>query len=109
MSNSFYTVANFFLILLVCSGVLTAVVHFFTGPYIAKLDSFKYWHLTGTIVSLAGSVFLLKYYYFKNYRFVFYTGTIATVASIGLGFIYFMMLLRHRQLEAYYIPALYSA
>ncbi|MEO6282284.1 MAG: dienelactone hydrolase family protein [Dyadobacter sp.] len=109
MTKSLYTFAIFFLTLMVCSGILTGVVHFFTGPYIAKLESFNNWHLTGTVVSLVGSVFLIKYYYFKRYRLVFYTGIIATVTSVCFAFVYYMMLLRHRQFETLYAPALYSA
>ncbi|WAC14620.1 carboxylesterase family protein [Dyadobacter pollutisoli] len=109
MNKSFYTFANFFLTLIVCAGVLTAVVHFFTGAYIAKLESFKNWHLTVSIVNLVGSIFLLKYYYFKRYRLAFYSGIIAVITSIGFAFIYYMMLVRQRQFEAYYIAGLYSA
>jgi pimeloyl-ACP methyl ester carboxylesterase len=109
MTKSFYTFANFFLTLMVCSGILTGVIHFFTGPYIAKLESFNNWHLTGTVISTVCSVFLIKYYYFKRYRLVFYTGIIATVTSICFAFVYYMMLTRHRQFEALYAPALYFA
>ncbi|AHM62778.1 peptidase-like protein [Flammeovirgaceae bacterium 311] len=92
MNKSFYHFANFFIILIVAASVFQGTLRILLGPAIFALESFPIWFLVTNAITLAGSFFLLKYYYHKKYRITFYTGTIAILAGLcHAGVIYIML------------------
>ena len=103
MNRNLYFLGNLFLGLTVAAGLLQSIINLQIGGQIYFLDSFTGWFIGVNIISLAGSLILLKYYHYKKYWFVFSTLTIAAVASFCL-FIIMYRILEARQLAGYYTP-----
>ena len=105
MNRNLYFLGTLFLGLSVVAGLWQSIITLQIGGQIYFLDSFTGWFIGVSIVSLAGSLILLKYYSYKNYWFAFFTLIIAAIASFCLFFIMYKMLVA-RQLEEYYMPVL---
>lgn len=78
------------------------------GGQMFFLDSFSMWFLTLSITTLAESIFLLKYYHFKKYRFVFIIGIISVVCNFGYAILIFIIL-KFQKFSNYNIPVLLIA
>ncbi|WP_224998769.1 prolyl oligopeptidase family serine peptidase [Cesiribacter sp. SM1] len=105
MDKSFYHFANFFIILSVAASVFQSTIRIMLGPGIFSLESFPIWFLVTSAVTLAGSYYMLKYYYLRQYRATFYTGTIAILTGlIHAGIVYIM--LTSGGLVSYVMPTL---
>jgi hypothetical protein len=105
MSKTFYIILIFFLGLSACSTLLQDIIRIQLGAQLFFLDSFSRWFLTSSITTLAGSIFLLKYYQYKKYRFVFITGLISVVVNFGYNILIFIILNFHK-LSNYNFPVL---
>jgi hypothetical protein len=103
MNKTFYIILIFFLGLSVVSTLLQGIIRMQLGGQMFLLDSFSGWFLTLSITALTGSIFLLKYYHFKKYRFVFITGIISIVCSFGYAILVFIILKFHK-FSNYNIP-----
>lgn len=106
MRPGFYTFANFFLGLAVAMSVFNSTIHFLIGDNLFILNSFKYWYLIENVVSLTGTLFLLRYYYYKKYRTVFWTAIIAGLTTLCCSTLIYSLLLLYRQLQSFYGPML---
>jgi hypothetical protein len=96
MNKTFYIILIFFLGLSVASTLLQNIIRMQLGTQMFFLDSFNMWFLTLSITTLAGSIFLLKYYHFKKYRFVFIIGIISVVCNFGYAILGFIILKFHK-------------
>ena len=105
MHRNLYIFANLFLGLTVAAGLLQSLIRFQLGPQIFTLQSFAEWLLVTYIISLIGSLFLLKYYHYKKYWFTFSTGTIATITLLCHVIIIYVILVAGAW-QSYNIPTL---
>jgi hypothetical protein len=105
MNKTFYIILVFFLGLSACSTLLQNIIRIQLGGQLFFLDSFSKWFLTSGITTLAGSIFLVKYYQYKKYRFVFITGLISVVANSGYAILIFIIL-NFQKISNYNFPVL---
>ena len=103
MNKTFYIILIFFLGLSVASTLLQSIIRMQLGGQMFFLDSFSMWFLTLSITALAESIFLLKYYHFKKYRFVFIIGIISVVCNFGYAILIFIIL-KFQKFSNYNIP-----
>lgn len=103
MSKSLYI----FGILLIGLGpicvILYGIVYFQLGGQISMLPSFIGWFFWVNTLSFIGSIFMLKYFHYKNYRFAFSVGVISTVVNLCFFVLVYRILTTH-QLIGYYVP-----
>ncbi|CAN5283023.1 hypothetical protein BH09BAC6_BH09BAC6_06600 [soil metagenome] len=105
MNKSFYNFTIFFLSLTLASGFLQGIIYLLLGPQMFYLETFLPWFFTLNLIAFIGSLFLLNYYYAKQFRFAFYMAAIFIVSNLCLAAIFFFILLTGK-LAAYYTPAL---
>lgn len=92
MNKFLYIILIVFLGLGIASGIWIFTFGFRMGPEIAKLESYVTWFLVGNITSLIGSILLLKYLYYKNYRSAFFTGIIVVITFLAYAAVYYVAL-----------------
>jgi hypothetical protein len=56
-------------------------------------NSYVAWFLAMHITAVMGSILLLKYYYYRGYRFAFFTGIITVIANLGNAAVVYMILM----------------
>ena len=105
MNNNFYFFGKLFLGLTVACGLLQSILHLYVGPQIVGLESFMGWFIVTSIISVAGSLFVLKYFQYNKFRLAFSSGIVGLVSQIFLA-VLILMALTTRQLPAYYISAI---
>ena len=105
MNKILYIILIVFLSLTTAGGIWTFVFGFQMGPEIYKLESFVCWFLLGNVTAFIASILLLKYYYYRNYRFAFFTGIIALIASFVYATIIYVGL-TSGELASYRLPTI---
>lgn len=75
------------------------------GGAVFTLDSYIAWFVAANITGIIGSLLLFKYYYNRNYRFVFFLRIMAAIAQFVSFFIIYRIL-TSGALRSYYAPAL---
>ena len=101
MNKKFYSLAIFFVGLSVACGLLQSIVHMQIDRGILGLQVLPYWLLVENIIILLATIFILKYYHAKSYKFAFYAGAISgAVNFILLSILYIIIVFR--QLNALY-------
>jgi hypothetical protein len=108
MNKSLYHFGIFFLGLLVACGIFQSIGQLLLGVQLYMQNSFIAWFWMTHIVSITGSIFLLKYYHYRGYWSAFYTGIIFTIASLCAAVVFFIMLISRVSSSYYinyYIPA----
>jgi hypothetical protein len=105
MNKSLYIFLIVFLGLTAASGFWGNLISFWLGAEMYTLDSYVAWFLVVNITAVIGTILLLKYYYHHNYRFVFFTGIIATITNLGYVTVFYIIL-STGGLRSYYMPAL---
>eukprot|EP01037_Dinobryon_pediforme_P007945 gene7945-8018_t len=103
MTKNLYLILIVFLGLGIVSGVWNFIFAFHMGAEVAKLDSFVSWFLLSNITSFTGSIFLLKYFYHRNFRGAFFTGSISTLINLCCAVIFYINL-TSAALVNYYLP-----
>lgn len=106
MNRSLYHFGIFFLGLTAACGLVQGIVQFLFGVQLFMQNSFIVWFLTMHTVAMIGVIVVLKYYRYQKYWAAFYTGMVATIASLCYAGIFFIMLLS-RSSSNYYIPLLF--
>jgi hypothetical protein len=109
MNRNFYFYANLLLGLGAVSTFLQSVLYILLGTRIVMLDSFLGWFLVTSLVYVAGSLFLLKYFKRRNYTFAFYSSIIAIVLNVLLLAILYFMLVSGQMQNSSYIPVFFVA
>lgn len=108
MNKSFYTFTNFFLALTTVSGLFTEIVNLLLGRDIFYLKSYISWYSLVNFVFLVSSLLVLKYYYRKNYRVAFWTGTVYAIVSFCFAcLIFYQMFWIVKGLEKYNAAGLF--
>ncbi|SDE74537.1 Dienelactone hydrolase family protein [Mucilaginibacter pineti] len=105
MNKSLYHFGIFFLGLTVACGLAQGIFQLLFGASLFTQNSFIAWFLMMHIVATTGVIIVLKYYHYQKYWAAFYTGIMATIASLGYNVIFLTMLLS-RSSSNYYVPAI---
>ncbi|WP_184548366.1 dienelactone hydrolase family protein [Mucilaginibacter sp. FT3.2] len=103
MNKSLYHFGIFFLGLTAACGLALGIFQFLFGVQLFMQNSFVPWFLMMHIVAITGVIIVLKYYHYQKYWAAFYTGMIATIASLCYNAIFLKMLLS-RSSSNYYVP-----
>jgi len=106
MNRSFYQFGIFFTGLAIAFSLLHHIIYLKFGNIIYGRESFMGWFLIGCITYLFGSIFILKYFYHRNYWSSLLTGAIHVVATVCYFVILFMML-QKTGLQSYYVTVLF--
>jgi len=77
MNKNLYAFGLFFLGLTAACGLLQSIISFELGTGIYTLDSIVVWVIGVSVISIVGSVFLLKYFHYRKYWFAFYAAIVA--------------------------------
>jgi hypothetical protein len=105
MNKTLSIFASFFFGLTTAASLLQCIIYLLIGPEIFARESFISWFCILNIVSLSGSLLLLKYYYAQQYWVTLSAATIATIANAFFAGITYVMLVS-RGWENYYLPAM---
>ncbi len=105
MIKKLYFIVIYFLGMTIAAGIFNGIIRFQLGSKIIRLSSFFDWFLVMNMISLLGSVLVLKYYHHKKYWSTLTTGSITTLASFCTAVIFYTMY-ASVQLLSYYIPSL---
>ena len=108
MSKSIYHFGIFFLGLAAAGSLFLGILQLRFGMQLYTFNSFIAWFLALHTISVIATIFLLKYYYNREYWAAFYTGIASTITSLGFAAVS-IMLLTSRALLSYYIPMLLIA
>lgn len=103
MNKNLYTFGIFFLGLVVVCGLIQSLISFEIGKGIYTLDSIVIWIIGVDIISIVGSIFLLKYFHYRKYWFAFYASLVALITTLCYLFVICSILIS-RQLADYYKP-----
>jgi poly(3-hydroxybutyrate) depolymerase len=104
MTRDFYFFGRAFLGLAAFCSLLQAIIFFFVGSGFGhSLQVFAVWFLVATLVHLASTVFVLKYFFYKRYLPAFAAGIPVVIATIFQAVVVFSINL----LMEYYLPAGY--
>ena len=87
MNKILYIILIAFLGLTAAAGVCDVILTLQNGTDIYKANSYIAWFLLLNVTAIIGSTLLLRYYWYHNYRIVFFTGTIAAIANLGYCYI----------------------
>src|SRR5688572_7723501 len=104
MNRNFYSFAILIGVLFTIVSFLNSIIYFQLGVQIYSLESFVLWYVCVHVISLIGTLILLRYYHFRKYELAFWTAIISTVASLFQFFIVYSLLMGARDLANYYIP-----
>ncbi|WP_419699132.1 dienelactone hydrolase family protein [Mucilaginibacter sp. NFX135] len=103
MNKSLYNFGIFFLGLTVACSLFQSVTQIWTGVQVYTLSSFAAWFLVINAIALTGGIFLLKYYYYREYWAAFYTLIASIIVNLCFAALV-LMLLTSRALLNYYMP-----
>src|SRR6187551_56494 len=103
MNRRLYYFGIFILILTIVASLLQNILYWQLEGSLVMLESFRSWYLTGTVVSLLGSIILLKYFQYREYHFTFISLVIATVANLCQSVVLFFILSGARDWQRYYV------
>lgn len=82
MNQRHYVLGIFFLGLIVAGGIFHSILYFRLGTQLYFLQPFANWYLLINITYLMGTLFLLKYFHFKAYRFSFWAGVTTAIVTV---------------------------
>jgi pimeloyl-ACP methyl ester carboxylesterase len=102
MNLTFYKFGILFLGLSIVGGLFQSSIHFQLGAGMHYLQPFADWYLVVNIISLIGTLFLLRYFHYRKYWVAFSAGLIATLLGFCLFiFNYIVLILVARELASY--------
>jgi hypothetical protein len=108
MSTRLYNILLFFLCLSAAVLLLQGIIRLQLGLQIFFLDSFTWWFLILNITGFAGSILIVKYYQYQQYRFALFAGAISAIGNLCHAIIIFMML-EFQKPGNYNIPVLIAS
>jgi pimeloyl-ACP methyl ester carboxylesterase len=83
MNRTLYQFGIFFLAITMATGTLQSIIQMLMGPQMNYLQPFANWYLVVNIISIGSSLFILKYFYHKQYLFAFWTGVLASLLQFA--------------------------
>jgi hypothetical protein len=103
MNKNLYIFLALFMGLTAACSLVNSIASLQLGSEIFTVDYYLAWFIAANITITIGWVLLLKYYYYRNYRFAFFTGLIVVAANSGLAVI-ICIILTSGKLSSYYAP-----
>jgi hypothetical protein len=103
MNRTFYSFALFFSILAFALTLTHSLLYFSLGRPLYTMQSFTWWFLLGTIITLIISLIILKYYHSKRYKLAFIAGAISALSALLFSLVVYGMM-KGAQWMNYYIP-----
>ncbi|WP_373523891.1 prolyl oligopeptidase family serine peptidase [Aquiflexum sp.] len=105
MNRDFYFFGILFLGLYVIAALFNCIIFFQIDFHLHNLHSFGNWLLVILGTALIGSIFSLKYFSHKGYKFAFVTGLMVVISGLFQNiFFYFLLQSLLKGLQDYYIP-----
>jgi pimeloyl-ACP methyl ester carboxylesterase len=93
MNKNTYLLGIFFLTLSVAAGAFHSILLLRQEFSLIYLESYASWYLVFNIVSIAGHLFLLRYFHFKQWKITFITGIITLIMFVIQVFFQYMLLI----------------
>jgi hypothetical protein len=90
MTKNLYILLIAFLGLSAAAIIANSIIGFQIGTEIYALQSFVAWFLMLQITGVIGSILLLKYYYYRGYRFAFFTAIINVIANLSVAAVFLL-------------------
>ncbi|MHB8208346.1 hypothetical protein [Mucilaginibacter sp.] len=90
MTKNLYILLIAFLGLSAAAAIADSIIRFQIGAEIYTLHAFAAWFLMLHITGVIGSILLLKYYYYRGYRFAFFTAIINAIANLSVAAIFLL-------------------
>jgi hypothetical protein len=103
MNKDLYYIGIISLALSVLAGFLQSILYLLVGGSLFTFQSFMGWFLLATLISLATSLGLLKYYSFKKYRTSFLISIFSMVIGLSQQGLFYLLLSGRRDLQQYYV------
>lgn len=104
ITRTFYYYAIFFAILYIAIALLQSVIYLQLAGQTYTLQSFPALYVWFALITVIGSLFLLKYYHHRHYDFAFWAIIIATITALSQFTIVFNLMMGAREMANYYIP-----
>lgn len=104
ITRSFYAYAIFFAVLYIVIALLQSILYIQLEGQTYTLQSFPALYACFAIITLIGSLFLLKYYHHRKYVFTFWTAIASIISAMIQFVIVFNLLMGNRKLADYYLP-----
>lgn len=82
MNKNIYLLGIYFLTISAAAGIFQSALLLKQGFSMIFLQSYASWFLVYNLVYLIATIFVLRYFYFKQWRFVFISGLIAIILSV---------------------------
>jgi hypothetical protein len=105
MNKQFYSVIIFVLALSLLAGIIQSIFYLLLNGELFRLEAFAGWFILINLLSITGTIFILKYYHFRGYSLAFSAGMVATAANLVFAIIFYTVL-EYRQLQQFYIAGL---
>lgn len=103
MNRNTYLLGIFFISVSVVAGIFQSIILLLEGFSFIFLQSFANWYLLFNLVNLIAYGFVLRYFYFKQWQFVFITSVIAMIFFVAqFTFQYYILITVARELAVYY-------
>lgn len=94
MKRNTYLLGIFFLAITVVAGLVHGTLLLLQGFSFIYNQSYATWYLTSNIVYLLSNLFVLRYFYIKQWKFVFTVGSISLVIFIAQFILQYIILVR---------------
>jgi pimeloyl-ACP methyl ester carboxylesterase len=104
ITRNFYYYAIFFAILYMAIALLQSIIYFQLAGQTYTLQSFPALYACFALITVIGSLFLLKYYHHRKYDFAFWAIIIATLTALFQFTIVFNLMMGVREMANFYIP-----
>jgi len=104
MNKNLYIILILFLGLSVACNITNSIFYLQAGVPMLRLHAYNTWFIMANIAFTIGSILLLKYYYYRNYLFAFFSGIIGVITTLTQSAILYNAL-AGGSLVVYYAPA----
>lgn len=104
VNRSFYYLTIFFCGLLTTTTLFESVLRFELHQHLFTMDSYLLWFLFQCVVTFITSLFLLRYFIYKQYRYTFYAGCIDLLVVSVFSFVAYNVF--NGGMRNYYLPVL---
>src|SRR5687768_17491809 len=96
MSKTIYSLMIFLLAFTVATGLFHGILYRQLGPQLIWLDAFLPWFSAVTVLTVATSILLLKYFYSRKFMTIFYAGIVAILFHLLYIFAFYKVLISAR-------------
>jgi pimeloyl-ACP methyl ester carboxylesterase len=106
MNRSFYSFAILFTALHLIVGLFLSLIFFGLPGQVYTFQSFPFWIIGSSIITIISSFLALKYYHHKKYWFTFGTALVSIVAFVSYAIVLYIMLTAKEMINYWFIVVL---